>query len=142
MKALLEPELEFNEDLRIVLRADGNVQFKVNEEIMVACAEVGANEEARSKVASTRGAISQLSAAWADGETVFALGIEGDNGVVATPDLQTVSAGDYPIARPLNLLTNGKPDGELESFIQFMLGEEGQQLVSKHGYLPLAVGAE
>jgi len=44
LKALLEPELEFNEDLRIVLRADGNVHFKVNEEIMTACAEVGAND--------------------------------------------------------------------------------------------------
>ena len=105
-------------------------------------AEVGANEEARSKVASTRGAISQLSAAWADGETVFAIGIAGEDGTVVQPDLQTVLAGNYPIARPLNLLTNGTPTGETKSFIDFMLGEQGQKLVSKHGYLPLGAGAE
>ena len=105
-------------------------------------AEVGANEEARSKVASTRGAISQLSAAWADGETVFAVGIKGDDGSVVQPDLPTVLAGNYPIARPLILLTDGAPSGEAKSFIDFMLGEKGQQLVSKHGYLPLGVGAE
>jgi phosphate transport system substrate-binding protein len=105
-------------------------------------AEVGANEEARSKVASTRGAISQLSAAWADGETVFAIGIAGEDGTVVQPDLPTVLAGNYPIARPLNLLTNGTPTGETKSFIDFMLGEQGQKLVSKHGYLPLGTGAE
>ena len=42
--------------------------------------EVGANEEARNKVGSTRGAISQLSASWADGKTVFALGLKDDAG--------------------------------------------------------------
>lgn len=44
LKALLEPELEFNKDLRIVIRADGNVHYKVNEKVMAACAEVGAND--------------------------------------------------------------------------------------------------
>jgi phosphate transport system substrate-binding protein len=105
-------------------------------------AEVGANEEARSKVASTRGAISQLSAAWADGETVFALGVKREDGIVAAADLETVLAGDYPISRPLNLLTNGEPTGTAKDFVDFMLSEEGQQLVEKHGYLPLALSAE
>ncbi len=39
---------------------------------MVAHPEVGANEETRSKVAGSRGALSQLSASWVDGKTVFA----------------------------------------------------------------------
>lgn len=44
LKTMLEPELEFNPELRIVLRADGSVKYSVNEKIMEACAQVGAND--------------------------------------------------------------------------------------------------
>jgi len=44
LKTLLGPELEFDAELKVVLRADGSVKYKVNEEIMTACAEVGAND--------------------------------------------------------------------------------------------------
>lgn len=92
--------------------------------------EVGANEEARTKVGSTRGAVSQLSAAWADGETVFALTVDG---IAPTP--ANIAAGDYPISRPLNLLTDGAPTGAAGEFVDFMLSPEGQALVESHGYL-------
>ena len=42
--------------------------------------EVGGNEETRNKVASTRGALSQLSASWADGKDGLRAGSEGDDG--------------------------------------------------------------
>lgn len=42
LKEVLAGELEFNEDVRIVIRADGAVRYKVNERIMEACADVGA----------------------------------------------------------------------------------------------------
>lgn len=44
LKALLEPELELDPALKVVLRSDGRVMYKVNEKIMTACAEVGAND--------------------------------------------------------------------------------------------------
>ena len=44
LKARLEPELEFDSALRVVLRADENLKYKVSEEIMEACAEVGATD--------------------------------------------------------------------------------------------------
>ncbi|MGE4489723.1 MAG: ExbD/TolR family protein [Kiritimatiellales bacterium] len=44
LKQRLEPELKANPDLRILIRADGAVRYKVNEELMAACAEVGAND--------------------------------------------------------------------------------------------------
>lgn len=44
LKELLIPELEFNPELRILIRADGLVKYRINEEIMAACAEVGAND--------------------------------------------------------------------------------------------------
>jgi biopolymer transport protein ExbD len=42
MKEILRPEMEANPEMRIMIRADGDVRYKVNEEIMTACAEVGA----------------------------------------------------------------------------------------------------
>lgn len=100
--------------------------------------EVGGNEETRNKVASTRGALSQLSSSWADGRKVFALGIKGEDGIVAEPTNDNIAAKKYPLTRPLFLLTNGEPEGEAKTFVDFLLSPRGQDLVRKHGYLRLA----
>ncbi len=103
---------------------------------LVSLPEVGSNEEARSKVASTRGAISQLSAAWADGERVFALGIELADGSVVRPTPQAVAAGEYPLSRPLFLVTDGEAGRDARELIDFLLGARGREIVERHGYLP------
>jgi phosphate transport system substrate-binding protein len=105
---------------------------------LVSWPEVGANEEARNKVASTPGAISQLSSAWADGRQVFALGVRVDGGRTVRPDLAAVRDGSYPLARQLFVVTDGPAQGESKVLIDFLLGPRGQALVKKHGYLPLA----
>ncbi len=99
--------------------------------------EVGGNEEARNKVASTRGALSQLSSSWADGIRVFALGIRDEKGDVLTPTPTRIASGSYPMSRPLFLLTNGPPKGSAQEFVDFLLSQRGQELVRKHGYLSL-----
>lgn len=98
--------------------------------------EVGGNEETRNKVAGTRGALSQLSYSWADGQTVFPLALELDGDVVA-PTPATIASGSYPMSRPLFLLTNGAPDGAARTLVDFVLSPPGQELVRRHGYLPL-----
>jgi phosphate transport system substrate-binding protein len=100
--------------------------------------EVGGNEETRNKVASTRGALSQLSSSWADNRTVFALSIKPEIGEAIAPSNSNIASGKYPMSRPLFLLTNGVPTGEAKTFIDFMLTPRGQELVKKHGYLSLA----
>lgn len=101
--------------------------------------EVGGNEETRNKVATTPGAISQLSMSWADGESVFALGIYDDEeGSVIECTPENVEAGIYPMTRSLLLITRGDAEGNVKMFLDFMLGERGQELVRKHGYLALA----
>ncbi len=100
--------------------------------------EVGGNEETRNKVASTRGALSQLSSSWADGRKVFALGIRGDDGKVIDPTNENIATKKYPLTRPLFLLTNGDPTGEAKVLVDFLLSPRGQDLVRKHGYLRLA----
>lgn len=99
--------------------------------------EVGGNEETRNKVASTRGALSQLSSSWADGKRVFALGIKMEDGSVIEPISANIANRTYPLSRPLFLLTNGEPTGSAKTLVDFMLGERGQALVKKHGYLRL-----
>ncbi len=100
--------------------------------------EVGGNEETRNKVGSTRGAISQLSSSWADEKNVFALGLKSDRGDVIQPTPENIASHEYPMSRPLFLLTNGEPEGEVKTFVDFMLSARGQELVQKHGYLALA----
>jgi phosphate transport system substrate-binding protein len=99
--------------------------------------EVGGNEVARNKVGTTRGAISQLSASWADGKRIHALAVVLPDGRQIQPTPETVASGTYPIRRPLLLLTAGSPEGNVKQFVDFMLSKEGQVLVKKHGYLPL-----
>lgn len=100
--------------------------------------EVGGNEETRNKVASTRGAMSQLSASWADGKRVFPLGLTTEEGKVVEPSAVNIASHAYPMSRPLFLITNGEPSGEAKTFVEFMLSERGQELLKKHGYLALA----
>ena len=44
LKERLEIELEADPNLRILIRSGADVKYKINEKIMVACAEVGAND--------------------------------------------------------------------------------------------------
>ncbi len=100
--------------------------------------EVGGNEETRNKVASTPGALSQLSSSWADGRTVFALALIDEQGNEVAPTPANIAANKYPMSRPLYLVTNGAPTGQVRVFVDFMLSGRGQELVRKHGYLGLA----
>src|SRR5258706_4484043 len=104
---------------------------------LVSFPEVGGTEEARNNVASTRGAMSQLSSSWADGKTVYALGIKGEDGQVVEATNANIATHKYPMSRPLFLLTNGEPTGDAKTFVDFLLSDRGQALVRKHGYLSL-----
>ena len=99
--------------------------------------EVGGNEETRNKVASTPGALSQLSSSWADGKAVFALALRDETGNDVRPTPQAIADRTYPMSRPLYVITNGPPVGEAKALVDFLLGERGQALVRKHGYLSL-----
>lgn len=99
--------------------------------------EVGGNEETRNKVASTQGALSQLSSSWADNKTVFALSLKDDDGKLVEPTTENIATKRYAMSRPLFLLTDGEPTGNAKTFVEFMLSARGQELVRKHGYLSL-----
>jgi phosphate transport system substrate-binding protein len=48
---------------------------------------------------------------------------------------QNVVNGSYPLARNLYMYTNGKPQGVVKDFIDFIMSPEGQKLVDKAGFV-------
>ncbi|RJR49182.1 MAG: PstS family phosphate ABC transporter substrate-binding protein [Desulfobacteraceae bacterium] len=52
------------------------------------------------------------------------------------PSIETVNDGSYPISRPLYMYTAGEPEGQVKSFLDYLLGP-GQKQVSKLGFVPL-----
>jgi phosphate transport system substrate-binding protein len=56
-------------------------------------------------------------------------------GVEATA--KTAKDKSYPIARGLNMYTNGEPKGMVKEFIEFVLGPEGQKIVKEEGFVPV-----
>jgi len=58
--------------------------------------------------------------------------IKKDSGSPAVkPSAQTVKDGTYPIARPLFCTTNGQPSGVIAEYLNWILGPEGQRIVSE-----------
>jgi phosphate transport system substrate-binding protein len=87
------------------------------------------NGALRTSVSTTPLAIGFISLGYID-KTVKALSIDD---VACT--VENCKAGKYPIVRPLYFLTKEQPTGLVKEFIDFCLGEEGQKIIEKEGYL-------
>ncbi len=53
------------------------------------------------------------------------------------PTLENIKSGDYPVSRFLYLYIRNKPTGTMKSFIDWVLGDEGQKTVTEVGYFPI-----
>ena len=60
-----------------------------------------------------------------------------DDAPYYAPNLENVLAKTYPIARPLYMYSLGEPMGEVKAYLDWILSEEGQQIVEKLGFVPL-----
>lgn len=47
------------------------------------------------------------------------------------PDIQAVAQRDYPLIRPFVLVTRGRPDDEVQAFVNFALSPAGQVIVGR-----------
>ncbi len=50
---------------------------------------------------------------------------------------ETVLSGEYPLARPLFMYTNGKPKGDVKKYIDFVTGDQGQEIAEEQGFVGL-----
>lgn len=81
-------------------------------------------------VASKENAIGYISLGYMS-ETVRPVAIDG-----VEPSSETVLAGEYTISRPLLLLTSDSISKEAKAFLEYILGEEGQSVISER-YIPV-----
>jgi phosphate transport system substrate-binding protein len=88
------------------------------------------NGAVRTTVAGDPNAIGFLSFGYLD-DTIKSLSIEGVAGTV-----ENAKNGTYPIVRPLLLLTKGEPEGIVKEFIDYCLGDKGQEIVAQD-YIPV-----
>jgi phosphate transport system substrate-binding protein len=59
-------------------------------------------------------------------------------GEYVKPSVESVNSGQYPIARPLFMYTPGEPIGAVKTYIDWILGPDGQQIVKDLGFVPLS----
>ncbi|RMG00535.1 MAG: phosphate ABC transporter substrate-binding protein [Nitrospirae bacterium] len=98
---------------------------------------IGPNSMAIVKVAENPGAIAYVSIGAAERAEhklgkIKRLSLEG---VEATKE--NVKNGTYPITRPLNVVTKGKPTGIIKKFIDYLYSRQGQNIVKNLDYIPL-----
>jgi phosphate transport system substrate-binding protein len=48
-----------------------------------------------------------------------------------------VKSGEYPITRYLFMYTRSRPTGALKEYIDWILSQDGQEIVTKVGYFPV-----
>ncbi len=60
-----------------------------------------------------------------------------DASPAVAPTIENVVSQDYPISRPLLMVTREEPQGLVADFLDFVLGPEGQQLVVKIDFVPV-----
>ena len=59
------------------------------------------------------------------------------NGAAYAPTLENIRSGDYPITRYLFMYVKNRPSGAMKQYIDWILGDEGQKIVSEVGYFPI-----
>ena len=59
-----------------------------------------------------------------------------------TPTMENVLNNTYPLSRELFWYTAGQPSGSLKDFVDWVLGAEGQKVVTEVGYYPLKTQAQ
>lgn len=59
------------------------------------------------------------------------------NGTAYEPTEENIRSGNYPLSRYLFMYMRSRPSGVAKDFIQWVLSEEGQRVVTKVGYFPV-----
>jgi phosphate transport system substrate-binding protein len=62
---------------------------------------------------------------------------QGNTGTAYLPTKENVASGQYPITRFLYFYLKTKPSGKTQEFIKWVLGSEGQAIVTREGFFPV-----
>lgn len=98
---------------------------------------LSSTENLKNTVASSPGAIGYIGLGYVD-ETVKAVPIiDVGGGEPVAPTEATVLDGTYPFARKLYCYTNGEPTGGVKTYMDWVLSEKGQAIVTEQGFVPI-----
>ena len=121
-----------DETINVIAREEGSGTRAAFEEMVMGDNLIAAtallqpsNGAVKTTVAGDPNAVGFISFGYID-SSVKAVSIDGVAATVAN-----AISGDYPIVRPLLLLTKGEPTGIVKEFLDYCLGPEGQAIVAK-----------
>ncbi|MFA5096868.1 MAG: PstS family phosphate ABC transporter substrate-binding protein [Candidatus Omnitrophota bacterium] len=101
------------------------------EKVMPGALMQASNQAVAQNIAQTPSAIGYVGLGFMSGQ-IKALEIEG-----VLPSRETVLSGQYPVTRPLFMYSNGKPQGMVKTYLDFVKSEEGQKIADEQGYIGL-----
>lgn len=87
-------------------------------------------------VAKDKGGIGYGGAAY--GKGIREIKVKKDAGSKAyPPTLEYIKSGEYPISRFLYMYVKSRPTGTMKEYIDWILSDEGQKIVTEVGYFPI-----
>lgn len=112
--------------------------FKLQNSQIKAHVVIGDNQQGIKTVAGNPGAIGYVSIGTAEfeagqGTPIKLLPIGG-----AAATIESVRSGQFPLSRPLNLVTKDPPAGLAKAFIQFARSEDVNDLIEAQFFVPLS----
>ncbi len=90
------------------------------------------------EVAQNPGAIGYFGMGYiSNRDKALAIALDADSAYVQ-PTIENVVSKAYPISRPLLMVTRGEPQGLVDRFLEFVLSEAGQKIVSTIDFVPVS----
>ncbi|MCK5108208.1 MAG: substrate-binding domain-containing protein, partial [Methanosarcinales archaeon] len=129
-----------NSTIMVVSREDGSgtrdcfeqaVLKPISGEVLDGAVILDSNDAVRTAVAGDEAAIGYLSLGYLD-SNVSSVCLNG-----TLPTIENIRSGDYAISRTLLMVTNGEPDADEQAFLNFVLSEDGQQIVEEENFIPV-----
>lgn len=110
---------------------------KGKEEFAVGALMLPSSQAIADEVAGNSGAIGYYGMGYISPKQKPVSIAKDDKSQYIAPKTENVIIGKYPISRPLLVYTNGKPQGLIKKFVDFMLSKEGQEIVLKTDFVPI-----
>lgn len=89
------------------------------------------------EVAQSESAIGYVGLGYVSPRVHTAAIAQDNDGPFVTPSLETTMNKTYPLARPLLFYTEKEPEGTVKNFLDFVLSDEGQEIVRVMDFVPM-----
>ncbi|PXF61912.1 MAG: phosphate-binding protein [Candidatus Methanogaster sp.] len=128
-------------EIMVVSREEGSgtrdcfeqvVLAPTKEEITANAIIQDSNGKTRTTVAGNKDAIGFLSLGYVNSD-IRAVSLDDTE-----PTIENIRSGDYAISRTLWMITDGAPDADEQAFLDFVLSENGQEIVSDVRFIPVS----